>query len=233
SEVSTESTTVVKGFNSGFDDDVIIFQGTLFESFEYEVVSGPDPAIVGSYFTIDIPATAKTYKWTVSKFNAELPSHAIGSEHLPHTIGDPQSYRSKPQTQALVAGSVGWLQPDATIVGEGSASNFTELQLTEEVATEQELSWTATKSLEFSVGTGSGTISRGITDSKVFTVTTTRDTTYAGEVGDMGSAAWDQWHYGFGLAVYTANLASPDADPTEIPFQVMSFWTDPTGLAYD
>jgi hypothetical protein len=232
SEVTTTSTTTITGYNSGPDDDVIIFQGTLYESFEYEVLSGPDPDKVGAYFTLDLPATAKTYKWTVSKYDETFQELALSSDVLPHTIGDPASYRSRAETEALLATYVGWTDGSAKTVGEGTGSNSTQVDLAEEQATTEERSWSITDSLEFSVGWASGTLSSGLSNSEMVTVTTVETTSYAGEVGDLAGDDWDRWHYDFGMAVYTDGLPAGGGAPTKVPVQVIAFWTEPNGSGY-
>ncbi len=233
SQLQTQTTTTTKGFGAGYESDAILFQGTLYESYEYEVLSSEDPDLIGSYFTLDNPVVTKTYKWTVAKYDAVFPEFALGSLLLPHVVGDPTSYRTRAQVEALAAQNVGWSDPELTTVGETiSGANSTAVELSEQETSEQELSYAVTDELGFSIGPFEGSVTSGLTDSRIYSVTTSASTSFEAFVGDIHGADWDLWHYDFGMAVYTHGLPAGGGSPTEIPLQVITFWVDPVGAGY-
>jgi hypothetical protein len=242
SQTQTSTQTVTQAFTGPANADTIVFQGTLYQSYEYEILSGPDPTLVGATYTLDVPVETKVYKWTVDYFNQNVdPAYHIGPDVLSHTIGDPASYRSASQVTQLVDDNVGWKIPanKQTTVGQSDAFNTVALTLSDEVQASEELSFDVTWEAGFKVGGQQFGGSFGLTTSSIYTVTFTESTTYQGTVGDISSIAdYEQWAYDFGLAVYHHGLPSDASNqplepvPGAVPFQVITFWTNPFGFGY-
>ncbi|MCB9915040.1 MAG: VCBS repeat-containing protein [Planctomycetes bacterium] len=233
SQVETQQVSSVQSFVAGAESDVIVFQGTLYESWEYEVVASPDPSQVGTVLTLDAPVQAKTYKWTVDKYNQEFgPRHALGADLLPHTVGDPTSYRSLAEVAALVDAHVGWMDPLEHTTGEGVGYNGTEVSLQTQVDDTTELTFGITSEVEFSAAFATGGLSSSVSHSHTYTVTTSHATTYGGTVGDLAGDDWAAWHYDFGMAVYQHGVAAAGEAPSVTPLQVVTWWTAPHGTGY-
>lgn len=240
SHSDAKSIGYVQSLQAGHDDDVIVFQGTLYKSYEYEVLSADDPALVGSLFTFDVPVDSKVYMWTVTRFNREFGSdHAIDSDVLTHTVGDPASYRRRSETDALVDRYVGWSFPERVEVGQGTGTRSEGIHLGTEKATTVQRSYSVTGELGFKAGIRTFTASRGLTDSSMYSVTVSDSTQYDGSVGNIrDDADYDAYQYDWGLAVYHHGVldnGSNEPDGIEdgvIPYQVVTFWTNPVGTAY-
>lgn len=241
SEVVTKQVATVQGFSSSHEDDVIIFQGTLYHSFEYMVVHAPDASLESTLLTFDFPVDSKTYKWTVAKYDAEFgAAHAIGSDVLPHTIGDPASYRTRAEVDAIVKAHVGWMEdPSITNnVGEGKGHNVTEVEITEAISTSEQLTLTVDDQVDFSTSFAEAGKSEALVDKQLYTISLSNSSTYRGQVGDIEGADYDPWKYDFGIAVWhhgvlaDANNEPIGTVPGETPYQVLTFWVEPVGLSY-
>jgi len=234
------TTTFVQGFTGSADADVIVFQGALFRSSEYEILASPnDPTQTSTRFWIDVPVGTNTYKWTVDYYNPRVRSaYQLNGALLPHTVGDPRTYRTRNQTQSLVSSYVGWMHPARTAVGQGSGSNQLGIELANESTTEGQLE--VSLSLEAEVLIAGRTFGAGITLSTgaMYSISTSQMTVYEGSVGDIAAADYPTWSYDFGFAVYQhGRTADPLNQPTgwlpgAYPLTVVTFWTDPTGSGY-
>jgi hypothetical protein len=169
--------TLTTGFQTNHEKDVIVFQGTLYESYEYEVVAAADPANLGRFLTIDVPVDSRTYKWTLENYNQTVdPQHAL--HPFAHTIGDPASYMSEAAAERLVArdaqqipgeGYVGWLSPKQN-VGEGNGINTVTIDLVNQWTTSTRLGWSVTAEQEVKVGSFVAGFSVGIHQDYVWDV---------------------------------------------------------------
>ncbi|MEM9802207.1 MAG: hypothetical protein AAGA20_17915 [Planctomycetota bacterium] len=240
SETQASRTTFVQGFSASWEDDVIVFQANLYRTYEYEILSASDPSLVGSYITLDVPIDANTYKWTVDYYNQVVdPSYRIDASLLPHTIGDPDSYRREADIEGLLASYVGWRTPSELAVGQGTGSNSQTIELATENTTEEQRELTIGAEVEFKAGGATVGASVSATSGSAYSVTTSEFTVYEGVVGDIDLPVdYDAWLYDFGVAVLQpGRLADASNDPVgwesgARPLTVVTFWTDPNGSQY-
>ncbi|MEO1696992.1 MAG: hypothetical protein AAFU73_06835 [Planctomycetota bacterium] len=242
----SESVTTVDGFSGSADDDVLVFQGNLYRSYEYEVVASPRPEVPpGTLYTIDVPIGANVYKWTVDFYNQTMIDqgrvrHVIGADLLPHTIGDPATYRSQAEVAALVNDHVGWRSPNSVPVGQGALNNSRAILLEDEETNETQLEVTLSLDAEFKAGYGTVGFSVGATGGTAYAVSVSELTAYEGVVGDIDDTTeWADWVYGFGLAAYQngvladgANQPTGEFVPGTYPLTVVTFWTELLGTEY-
>ena len=238
--LETNSFSTIQGFAGPYSDDTIVFQGTLYQSYEYEILASTDPQMVGTYFTLNVPVESRVYKWTVDYYNSKVePEARIGSDVLTHTVGDPTSYPSKTAVQLLTELYVGWWTPTGLTVGQGNATNAVGIQLEQESTSEQQRTFDVTWEADFSVGSLEFGGSLGVTETEIYSVTVSEQTIYRGDIGDIaGPSEYESWEYGFGMGVYHHGLLSnANNQPTAtvagvVPYQVVTYWTDPTGSSY-
>ncbi|RMH43219.1 MAG: hypothetical protein D6689_05595 [Deltaproteobacteria bacterium] len=226
--VSSERVTYGTSFRGASDADTIVFQGTLYNSYAYEVVSALDPGEIGKEVRIDVPVETRIYKWTIPFFNSVLADRgwAIDDSVFDHVIGDPASYPTSAERDAILADTTGWRSLPAT-VGQGNGTVEVTIDLEQEVATtEQRTRSNQTtmrgplNNLLCAAGNPSCT-TIGFRDSSAYTVTAGTSTHYAGRVGDIPDTdEWTSSHYGFGLFVYWHTLANG----TQV--QVLNYWTE-------
>ncbi|QDU68173.1 hypothetical protein [Engelhardtia mirabilis] len=241
-ETQSFTESFIQGYATDFSTDSVVFQGTLFQSYEYEILAAPDPDQVGAYFTFDVPVESRVYKWTVDYYNAQVePELRIGTDVLSHTIGDPTSYPSLTELQALTDQYVGWRTSDGAplTVGKGLSSNKLGIELEEQSTTTDERTFDVTWEAGFSSGGVEFGGSFGLTNSSAYSVTVSQVSSYVGLVGDIATVAdFEAWRYELGMAVYHRGLTADSSNqPLEqevgvLPYQVVRFWTNPTGSGY-
>lgn len=238
-ETVSNMTSFVQGFTGAHDSDTIVFQATLYQTFEYEVLSTPDGAMVGELLTLSIPSSANAFKWTVDFYNAHVPvDFQFDSTLLPHTIGDPASYRSLTELQPLLDTFVSWQAPGSTPVGQGNGTNYFQISLATENSTQEQRDQTVGVEAEWSAGVSVGA-SYAATDSSLYSISAGASTIYDTLVGDILELAdYEDWNFEFGLAVYQpGRLANATNEPIgwvpgARPLTVVTFWTNLTGAEY-
>lgn len=219
---TTETVSTSISYESAYPDDIIVFRGTLFTRYEYEIVGGGDEDPIGTKMTIDVPLDHSVYKWTVPFYNAALGDQGspIDEKILKHTVGDPASYPSVTERNAL---HPLWQADEATPVHQGSAQTPTSIDLT----TEQTSGTSFTTSSEFGGEVGmfvSAGYSQGWDSTTAYSVTTGKETHFVGTVGDIKDGDdYTTWKYKYGLFVYDTHLAGGEA------VKVMTYWTELLG----
>jgi hypothetical protein len=234
----TELTTHVVDYSGAHDDDTIIFQTNKYDTYEYEIIAAPDDTLVGELITLGVPRTADAYKWTVDYYNASVaPQFQIGPDLLPHTLGDPESYRSLAQLQPILDQYISWQSPAALPVGQGGGEGGMSISLQTENATAVERTISAGGEVEFKAGVSVGE-SYEATETDLFAISISQETVYSAQVGDIAhTGEYEDWDYKWGLAVYQAGR-SLDVngqvvwEPGARPLTVLAFWTQLEGLQY-
>ena len=214
-------------FTAGFDHDVVVFVGTLNMVYEYEIMVAADPSAVGTIMTINVPLDAKIYKWTREYVESTFGKDTvIPAGVLTHTIGDPSSYKRKTDADSLIQSYGGW-ETGAMTVGQGSGTSGVTLALKNTDVSSD--GWSLGGEIEARVKLGPASIAAtvGYDHTWLYTNTTSTGTSYNGTIADIrGQGDYRQWQYDFGLFVY--GFAQQD----HASFQVIDFWTDPSGGGY-
>ena len=226
---TTETTTYGKSFAGGWDRDQVIFQGTLYRVYEYEITSAPDPTVIGSRMTIDEPVDTKTYSWSLPYFNATVaPAYRLPADLLKHVPGDVSSYMQTTDRDLLVNTAA----PGTAFVselqscGQGGSANGVSIALAESADWETAVRITS----EYGGGTSVAGLgfeaSYGLTDGSVYSVSVGNAVEYLGTVGHIETAAdYESYHYGFGMVVAPKTVAGAT-------FQVIDYWVQDLGPAH-
>ncbi|MEM9379640.1 MAG: hypothetical protein AAGB93_06775 [Planctomycetota bacterium] len=225
-------------YTAAADAHTIVFQGTLYTSYVYEVVRArpQHPTAVGTLITINVPVATGAWKWELDFFNQVFPQGAIdpalafGHASGTTVIGDPASYVSRAELQGYVQGAGhaydGWIGGE-TNVGQGGGSVTFGLELGTQTSTTTERTVGVETTGSVQVGPYSMGGSVGLTDGQIYTVATAQDTSYSATLGDIASQAeWTDWKYAAGMVIYQERSAF------FAPVQVMRYWVDPFGPAY-
>ena len=238
---SSTTTTFVTGYEAGNEADVIVFASNNYLVHEYRIMDAVEPGSVGQTFSIDVPLETRISKWTVPYYNSLVPlQYQMTSDLLPHTVGDPSTYRNFSEMANLTANLVSWRTPSIINVGQGLGgyvSSAIELA-SENATTEQtELALGASASFKAFGVTAEGSISMG--NGSAYTVSTNQETVYGAQIGDIAASDYSTWAYGIGLSVYQAwRIADTSNQPTGqwlpggYPLTVINFWVDPFGAGY-
>lgn len=231
----TNSVRTFTTYGSAYDVHSVVFQGTLYHSYVYEVVDAADVSAIGSNIAINVPVATNEWKWTLDKYNDIFPSDRIlpgdvfSNANGATVIGEPTSYPSRAELEGLVTGPSpafdGWIGASST-VGEGFDSNGFGLSLGTLNTTSTERTLAVDVGAQFTAGGTMWGASFGMSSGDVYTIETSSSTEYAATLGDIAPADYDDWNYEAGLVVLQ------NETPNAAPFQVMRYWVEPLGVAY-
>jgi hypothetical protein len=225
------STEVVKtvSYVGGYESNHIIFQGIIYRSYKYRVLASRDRDLIGTHISIDVPVASRVYKWTLDYYNKKVtPENRIDVKALlGNTIGDPATYLTEAEARSR-AGRNGWLSNSQT-VGQGSQSNSASVEITKANSVEKTRKVTTGVKGELKVGPFVTGGSLGIANGSVYSIETAFGTSFEGSVGDIPKTSdYEEWEYTFGLALYHHG----GGQTGQRGFQVIHFWTVPTGASY-
>ena len=217
-------------FVGGHEEDHIVFQGTVYQHYEYVIVISKDPQLVGKRMSIDVPVASRVYKWTLAYFNssAKANDRLKRSELFKHTIGKPETYLTHADAKTRVNQGSGWLS-DKQTVGQGRRSNSASFEVKTTNTSEKSRSVTTGITGEIQIGpfVGGGSVGSGRTN--IYAIETSVGSLFEGVVGDFADPGhYTDWSYDFGLAVYHKGGGKTKTRG----YQVLNFWVTPTGAAY-
>lgn len=215
----TSMTTWGTSYASSYPDDVVIYEATKYDNYKYEITSHPDPDLVGTNMTIDVPREMMIYKETIDYFNANNgDSYDIGSETFKHTPGKVWSYPTATDKMMTLNNYVGW-ESTPVAVGQGAGTNTVTLDLSTEETTEESLTMGVEMEAGASVGGVGFSASSGMFTTNTHSITVGESTIYQGTVGDIESTKeYEKYSYNFGMFVYNYRR-SPS-----VAYQVINYW---------
>lgn len=211
-------------YETGSIEDSVIFTTVPYDIYTYEVLSHPNPELLGEQIEVRLPRDLVVLMVSRDFYNETIDEGALPVDEaiFTHTEGDPWSYPTSAERDRLLTTYPG-LQSDAQEVGQGGGQrivSITEFESTTEGTSydfEATLDLRATSSGVvggFSIGGGVGfdlQITRG------------EETIYQGAVGDISADAFrEDLGYSWGLFAYIYDDA-----PSGQTFEVLNYWVDP------
>lgn len=89
------SVTVGRAITAGAAADLVSYSRVIYVSHEYEVVSHPDPEVLGELMRVDVPGPVVEATTSLVRFRADYPEDAermIPPSLFTHTVGQPDTY---------------------------------------------------------------------------------------------------------------------------------------------
>ena len=202
--ISSQSTEVEKyiTYTGGADEDKVVFTAVPFDVYYYKILSSPVASEVGTMMTVNVPREMQTLSVARDFYNANNgDGDDIDSAVLKHTIGDPKSYPTEMDRDALLKS--GGLQSIESPVGVGTGSVTVGIRKSDGKGSGTSFDFGVT--IESEVGAGGVTMgtSVGFHYGYECNVTNTESTVFEGTVGDIPQSAYDSSKaYTFGLFAY-------------------------------
>ncbi len=207
---------------TGSLEDSVIFTTVPLDIYTYTVLSHPNPELVGEQIEVRLPREPITVLVETAVYNAALEAEGvrIDDDIFTHVAGDPSTYRSRSEKNAILNRSPG-LESDEVDVGQGTGQ--TVVSITEFNSSTMGTAYDFEASLDvkvtagpaiagYSVGGGLGSALR---------VTRGDETIYQGAVGNLSSEFFPQETYAWGLFAYI--YSDPATGQT---FEVLDYWVE-------
>ncbi|MEM6929130.1 MAG: hypothetical protein AAF602_19485, partial [Myxococcota bacterium] len=201
-------------------EDAVVFTTIPYDRYTYEVVSHPDPDLVGGTVEVSLPREPLILKVERSFFNDNVVGDnvTIGSDIFDHVVGDLSSYPSAARKDALLA-TYGGLENGPIGVGEGIGSSSLTIDVAEEVSVGGSLGIEVEQSVEVTAGPAMAGFSVGYGAEASLTVTSGTSTTYSVTVGDLSAETFTDQQFSYGMFTYVQPLAGQE-------FEVLNFWVE-------
>lgn len=207
-------------YSSGPLEDAVVFTSVPYDVYRYEIVSHPDPDLVGSDVVIRLPREPVTMIAERSFFNAAVPdgSLRIDANVFDHTPGEVASYPTASRKSSLLS-QYGGLEFGPRGVGQGTGQTEQEIAVSNEVGVggslgiEYETSFKATSGVVF------GGFSVGYGVEAALSFTSGSSTIFSGAVGSISDADYAANAYQWGIFSY-------DQAEADQEFAVINYWVE-------
>ncbi len=239
-------------FTTGPMEDTVIFTTVPLDQYTYEIVSHPDPDLVGETVVINLPRSPITLQVEREFYNQSVAegSFTVGSNVFLHTAGDLNSYPTEADADVLIdTGGLAHLGPlgelvdsvgealgpiaerllgnglktsRSATVGQGGGQTSTEIRFSE--STSYRAGAEISYESEVSVSAGGATVGTTIGGSLGAGISwgTSSSTVYRGTVGSIDADNFSDNVFSFGLFTYIYNYG----DPSKQQFEVINYWVD-------
>jgi hypothetical protein len=225
----TYTSTEITTYSGDSTQDYIIFSACLYDAFIYEIIESPDPSMLRSNYTINIPSGDRKpdiFQWDLEYYNSRKSDSApsVGSETFNHTIGYVPSYPNRSE-MSKVAPS-GWIESRGIQVGKGGGTITAEIDLSKEESIEISAGLLHTGK----IGAGNEKYLVGVMWSlgaqAAYSVALGKETMFIGTVGHIqDSDDYANFHYEWGLFIYVkerkpwafSGLGEALTDPLIVP----------------
>lgn len=201
---SKEITTSIT-FTDGGGENRAIFTAVPLDKYSYEILASPTASEIGKTVDISIPRKFSKYSLPLDEFN-QVTGLAIP---VSHTLGQPFSYPTSADANALLAKYPGGYASEAANVSSGGTAASPGVSGLEiDVANGSTTTFAADASMTLSVEAGAGGLTAmsklGFNVGYSYSQTTTTSTTFAGTVGYLPSPYYsdDAYKYSSTLFVY-------------------------------
>ena len=216
-------TTISLLRETGPIEDTVVFTSVPYDIWSYEVISHPQPELVGRSIEVRLPREPIQLMTTRELYNSNSAPDAfkIDQRVLAHTPGDPGSYPSLSEKNALLQRFTG-IESDLQTVGLNTGRQTVTIEQFEETTNGRAYSFRVTKDIQGSVSGVVGGIEYGVGADFDWSIIRGEGTLYQGQVAEIAPDNPITASYAFGLFAY---YYVPD-DANTPPFEVLNYWVE-------
>ncbi len=207
-------------YSTGSLEDGVVFTTVPYDIYRYNIISHPDPELVGKLIVIRIPREPVTMIAERSFFNAALPDGGpeIGSNVFDHTPGDVSSYPSVSRKGSLQS-QYGGIEFGPSGVGQGTGNTEQQISVSSEISAGGSLAIEYEKTIEATAGVAMAGFSIGYGAEAALSFTSGSQTTYTGTVGSISAEDYAANSYQWGIFTYVQSV-----DGQEV--EVINYWVE-------
>lgn len=207
-------------YSSGPLEDGVVFTTVPYDVYRYEIVSHPDPDMVGNEVVIRLPREPVTMIAERGFYNDAVPagSLTIGANVFDHVPGDVASYPDASRKNSLVS-SFGGLEFGPSGVGQGTGQTNQEIAVSTEVSAGGSLGIEYETTVKATSGVAFAGFSVGYGVEAALSFTSGSQTTFSGTVGSISAADYASNAYSWGIFTYAQQEAGQE-------FEVINYWVE-------
>ena len=225
-----EATNLVT-YSAGADNNLVIFDGYLYDRWQYKIVSHPEVDLIGTYMYISVPTAKKRYAVGQEYYNATNEID-IDENIMAVVPGDLSTYPNRSEADAIADSSLVAISNESKTVVSGTSNSMT---LESSVSETQSNSYTVGGYTELSAKGCSpsiagalklcvgleGSLSGGYATSNTWG----HDQIFAGTVTGLPTDSWDAEKYEFGVFAYTKEIPAV-GDSAGQKFLIVNYHVD-------
>jgi len=203
-------------------EDGVLFTTIPLDQYTYEIVSHPNPALVGGEVVVSLPREPITVLTTREFYNSAITPDAfqIDERIFEHVPGDPNTYPTSAERASLLSQFEG-IESREVDVGEGGGSVSVGVSVFEETSMGASYSWNASLEVKTTLGGFISGFSVGYGQGRTVTLSAGSETNYTGTVSNLDSDNFAANGYSFGLFSYIYE------GPGEQEFEVLNYYVRP------
>ncbi len=207
-------------FTTGPLEDGVVFTTIPYDRYTYQIVSHPDPTLVGGTIVVSLPREPIILKVERRFFNSNIveSSVAIDDRIFEHVIGDIESYPTVSRKNGLTQ-QFGGLENGPISVGEGTGTSGLEIAVSTEVSEGGSLGIEYEQDVEVTAGPAMAGYTVGYGTDASLTFISGSQTTYTVAVGDLASDTFAANQYSYGIFTYVQAVGDQK-------FEVINFWVE-------
>lgn len=207
-------------YSTGSLEDGVVFTSIPYDVYRYDIVSHPDPELVGKMVVIRIPREPVTMIAERSFFNAALPEGetGIGANVFDHTPGDVSSYPTVSRKSALRS-QFGGIEFGPSGVGQGTGDTEQQISVSSEISAGGSLGLEYERTVEATAGVAIAGFSVGYGIEAALSITSGSQTTYTGTVGSISAADYAANAYEWGIFTYVQPVGDQEVE-------VINYWVE-------
>lgn len=211
-------------FTNVAQEDTVIFTTVPYDQYTYTILAHPDEELVGADMTVSLPREPITLMVEAGFYNDVVAPGAVRVDEqvFAHTVGDPGTYLTAADKDAIVALTGDDLANGPTSVGQGEGG-IVSLGIDVGTAITKGSTFASgwSGSVELTLGGVLGGYSWGRSTESNMVVEMGESTVYTGSIGSLPAASFADRQYAFGILTYMHN---DDASGQE--FQVVNYWVE-------
>ncbi|MFZ1862595.1 MAG: VCBS repeat-containing protein [Polyangiales bacterium] len=211
-------------YTTGPIEDTVIFTTIPLDQYTYEVTSHPDPELIGSKVVISLPREPIEVQVERERYNANVVTGGpmIDARVLGHMLGEPKSYPTTAEKDALLSEFEGLEFGPAAVGNSGGSS-----ELSINVATESGLGTSYGVDFDLAVKGTVGVVVAGFgvgfSADKSLQIIHGEESEYTGTVADMNvpTEQYGQDRYSWGIFTYIYDDPVSDQD-----YEIVNYWVE-------
>lgn len=207
-------------YSTGSLEDGVVFTSIPYDVYRYDIVSHPEPDLVGKQVVIRVPREPITMIAEREFFNQALEANSvqIGTNVFDHDPGDVASYPSVSRKNSLLS-QHGGIEFGPSGVGQGTGETELEIAVLDEISVGGSLGIEYETEVEASAGVAIAGFSVGYGAEAALSITSGSQTTYTGSVGSISAADYAANAYEWGIFTYVQSVGGQEVE-------VINYWVE-------
>ncbi|MEO0603379.1 MAG: hypothetical protein AAF211_18210, partial [Myxococcota bacterium] len=199
-------------------EDSVLFTTIPMDQYTYTITSHPNPELIGGEIVVSTPRTPIEALVTRELYNTSIlePELAIDERVFSHVEGDPRSYPTTADRDALLGRFEGLQSPEVD-VGQGGGNSVVEISVFEEQSVGSSYGVSYSLDLKATAGSVVAGASVGWSAGNTVSYASGEESLYQGKVANLDAQSFIDDGYAYGMFTYIYDVGGRQ-------FEVLDYW---------